>query len=365
MRLISTTQSQEIGDLDRLYKKAVATRGPNDIQTFMDLFHSIFYPGNVLRFLHTSTFFGEPVSNVLHVQPSVVSGKTPLINRNQVQTLASKAEYRAAPIGPPAQGLGHNSAVRLVRDALYFVSVFPAAAALINEGKIQVDDAFMREEIVKLADRSAVGTIAMVAQYWKRVTETAKNPKIAAIVREIVHMFNSDRPTVSSAPASKRAPRARQQEAIRLNRMVIVTPTVATALFLYMYLSQEKFRALHGPGPVLIHQDLSLGDRDTIIRRFSSETNSYHSVLIGTFDTLGTGTNLQRANYQILTSPLPRTTDVAQAFGRTNRTGQTLPVVHKILVLEDNPVDRANMCLIAQRDIKSNTYRMSEKLELH
>lgn len=61
---------------------------------------------------------------------------------------------------------------------------------------------------------------------------------------------------------------------------------------------------------------------------------------------------------------MPRIREVAQAFGRTNRTGQRLPVVHKILVLEDSPVDRANLCLLAQRDIKSNVYRMNEKLQL-
>lgn len=86
--------------------------------------------------------------------------------------------------------------------------------------------------------------------------------------------------------------------------------------------------------------------------------------MIGSFDTIGTGANLQRANYQILTSPLPRTREVSQAFGRTNRTGQKLPVVHKILVLEENPVDRANLCMINSRDIQSNPYNMSEKLEL-
>lgn len=148
--------------------------------------------------------------------------------------------------------------------------------------------------------------------------------------------------------------------------MVIITPTVATAVYLWMYLSQVGFNIPHGPAasPILIHQDLSLADRDRILRRFNSETANYpHTILIGTFDTIGTAANLQRANYEILTSPLPRPREVTQAFGRTNRTGQKLMCVHKILTLEDNPVDRANMAMIADLDVTSNVCNMSERLQ--
>lgn len=388
--------------MDHLYQKAVASKRAVDIQAFKDAFTSRFTPANVLRFLHTSTFFGQPISNIPQIRPTVVSSSTPLIHRRQHQVLASKAEFRAGPFGPPAQRLGYNAAVRVVREQLYFASVFPMAAALINNDKLNVEDAFLRAEIVKLEDRAAVEDIPEVAENWRRVVD-GNSPKLQAILQDIKAMVDSVRPAAppvagpqarsrsrlpqpprgaaSSRPAGRTAGGAHQRaggsprstassraapprgEATRFSKMVIITPTVATAVYLWMFLSQEKFKAAHGPAPVLIHQDLSLADRDRIVRRFSSETAAYTNILIGTFDTIGTAANLQRANYQILTSPLPRAREVTQAFGRTNRTGQKLVCVHKILTLEENPVDRANLCMIADTTVTSNVFNMSERLQ--
>lgn len=375
--------------MEQLYVKAMGRKRIDDIQAFKAAFTNLFTQNRVLRFMHSSTFFGQPISRIPQIRPTVVSSSTPFLYRRNHKELANKAEYAAGVQGPFAFRFGANIAIRLVREQLYFASVFPVAAALINDKSLHVDDTFMRAEITKLEDRTAVGTIPQVADYWERLGD-GNSPKLQAIVKEIRAMIEASvrplpasrlprRPGSSVSTHAHGARNSGESGSLRIGqaatatkkptryaKMVIITPTVATAVYLWMYLSQVGFNIPHGPAasPILIHQDLSLADRDRILRRFNSETANYpHTLLIGTFDTIGTAANLQRANYEILTSPLPRPREVTQAFGRTNRTGQKLMCVHKILTLEDNPVDRANMAMIADLDVTSNVCNMSERLQ--
>lgn len=61
--------------------------------------------------------------------------------------------------------------------------------------------------------------------------------------------------------------------------------------------------------------------------------------VIGTYDILGTGLNLIRANYAIATSPLGSLADQKQAFARINRRGQYCKTHTYVLVDNGNPVD--------------------------
>lgn len=280
-----------------------------------------------------------------------------------MQRLAARAEARIAPGYPPAQALEVNQGAVVARDELYFVSLFPAAADLINDGTLNVDDRFIRKQVVTLEDRRQVASLPIVRDHLSRVIYTG--PKLKAILDEISRMNEADRldrPPPVKLPRGK-APPNYGRGTTRVRKMVIVTPNLTTAVFLSVYLRQPQFAAQYNPNPVLLHKDLSVATRSAIIMEFSKEIGGPR-ILVGPFDTIGTATNLQRANYQILTSPLPRIREVAQAFGRTNRTGQPLEVHHKMLVLEDSPVDTANLCMLAQCEIKSNLYDLSKKLEI-
>ncbi|KAJ4423772.1 hypothetical protein N0V82_001510 [Gnomoniopsis sp. IMI 355080] len=281
-----------------------------------------------------------------------------------MQRLAARAEARTAPGYPPAQALEVNQGAMVARDELYFVSLFPAAAEIINDGTMNVDDRVIRKQIVTLEDRRKVASLPMVRDHLSRVISN-DGPKLKAILEEISKMNEADRldRPAPVKPARGKAPPTYGKETNRVRKMVIVTPNLTTAIFLFMYLRQPHLSVQYNPNPVLLHKDLSVATRSAIIMDFSKEIGGPR-ILVGPFDTIGTATNLQRANYQILTSPLPRIREVAQAFGRTNRTGQPLKVHHTILVLEDNPADTANLCMLAQCEIKSNIYNLSQKLEI-
>lgn len=62
-------------------------------------------------------------------------------------------------------------------------------------------------------------------------------------------------------------------------------------------------------------------------------------VLISTFNIIGTGLNLIRANYSVATSPLGSVTQETQFFGRINRIGQYATTHNYILLDNGNPVD--------------------------
>lgn len=366
MSLIDPMKQAQLQKLQSSYQQLRPTNNPTlrDHHMFILELRSVFDPSIIVRFRHSTKFLGQPISNVPTTQPELILVRTSWGSKSQMQRLAVRAEARVARGYPPAQGLELNQGAIVARDELYFVSLFPAAASLINDGTMNVDDRVIRKQIVALEDRKQVASLPMVQDYLSRVIANS-GPKLKAILKEISNMNEADRldrPPPSKVPRDKAQP-TYTKDTTRMRKMVIVTPNVTTAVFLFMYLRQPQFVVQYNPKPALLHKDLSVATRSAIIEDFSKEIGGPR-ILIGPFDTIGTATNLQRANYQILTSPLPRMREIAQAFRRTNRTGQVLEVHHKILVLEDNPADVANLCMLAQCEIKSNIYDLNQKLAI-
>ncbi|KAJ4389039.1 hypothetical protein N0V93_006501 [Gnomoniopsis smithogilvyi] len=365
MRLISPAKQAQVRELEDSYQQLRSANKPSlrDHHLFILELRGVFDPSIMLRFKHTTKFLDQQISNITPSQPEIVLLKTSWRSKTQMQRLAARAEARVGSGYPPAQALEVNQGAVVARDELYFVSLFPAAAELINDGTMNVDDRFIRKQIAMLEDRRQVASLPIVQEHLSRVI--SNGPKLKAIMNEISSMNEAEqleRPPPLKLSRGK-APQTYGKDTTRVRKMVIVTPNLSTAVFLFMYLRQPQFAAQYHPQPVLLHKDLSVATRSAIIMDFSKESGGPR-ILIGPFDAIGTATNLQRANYQILTSPLPRMREVAQAFGRTNRTGQPLEVHHKMLVLEDSPVDAANLCMLAQCEIKSNIYDLSQKLEI-
>lgn len=365
MDLTHPAKQAQIQELWNLYQQLRPANNPTlrDHHMFILELRNVFDPSIMLRFRHSSKFLGQPISNVTLVQPEIVLVKASRKFKTQMQRLAVRAEARVARGYPPAQALEVNQGAVVARDELYFASLFPDSAVLINDGMMNVDDRVMRERIVALEDRRQVATLPGVQDFLGQVITSG--PKLKAILKEILNMNEADR---LDRPPPAKVPRGRTQqplarESTRVRKMVIVTPNLTTAVFLYMFLRQSRLVVQYNPNPALLHKYLSVATRSAIIRDFSKDIGGPR-ILVGPFDTIGTATNLQRANYQILTSPLPRIREVAQAFARTNRTGQPLEVHHKILVLTDNPADTANLCMLAQCEIKSNIYDPNQTLEI-
>lgn len=368
LQIIDANLAHGVPRLVELYEDAVHKRTRKYIEDFTIEFQRIFNHNIVLRFTHQTRFFGQQISGIQAVQPVIVSRRLPKLGfaRGQIQHLVTKGQARLPTNLPYSDALDVSEATRQVRDELYFVSLFPNAAKLIDAGKIVVHERAMRDSIRALGDeRGSVHRIPEVRQFWEEVVRDS--PKARVIVQELDRMRKDRRARrlPQGAPARPGQPKLDAT----WKKMVIVTPTVASAVYLYMYLRLAPELSARDISPVLYHQDLSQRQRSALQEDLNSldrnrPANRTAGTIVGPFDAIGTGINLQAASFQVLTSPPARADHLAQAFARTNREGQALPVEHRVLVLEDSPVDRINMAALAQRDVASDPYDLSRRLEL-
>lgn len=384
LHIIDTNLAKSIPRLVELYEDALHKRTREYMDDFTREFQRVFSHDIVLRFTHQTRFLDQPISNTQTVQPVIVSRRLPRLgfSRTPLQHLIARGKTRLPTHLPHADALDASEATRQVRDELYFVSLFPGAARLIASGRIAVHERAMRDAIRALGDaRADVHRIPEVHRFWQEAV--ADSPKARAVVHEADRMSRDQRarrllllppPTQTAAPARPGGgpPRARQQPG-RVDptwkKMVVVTPTVASAVYLYMHLRRAPELLARGVHTVLYHQDLSQRQRTALQADFNrldprDRNSTRASIMVGSFDALGTGIGLQAASYQVLTSPPARADDLAQAFARTNREGQMLPVAHRVLVLEESPVDRINMAALARRDLASDPYDMAAGVEL-
>lgn len=369
LHLIDSELAGRIPGLIELHKDGLQNRTQEHILDFTDRFRYLFGPDIILRFIHQNVFLGQPISNIQNVQPIIVSRRLSRtgFTKAQVQSLVANIRAGLETSLSYVDALEVSSLTREVRDDLYFVALFPAAAKLITDQKINVHERAIREAIRSLENRKDVFAIPEVQQFWQEVVKDS--PKTQLIIEEVDRM-NADRRArrgVVKAGPARPGQKEAQVDPVR-KKMVIVTPTTASAVYLYMYLRNTPEHQRRGIGPVLYHQDLSLSQRTALqddFRSLDPERPGARTArtIIGSFDAIGTGINLQSANYQIFASPLPRADQLHQGFARTNRQDQTLPLEHKIFVLEDSPIDRINMANLARRRFKSDPYDLSEEPE--
>lgn len=322
-----------------------------DILSFQVHFRAIFDRNLVLRHLGTSTFLGTPISDVQDIVPRYVSRNTPRQHRTAVQELASQIAGSDPRLSDPAQ-----------RGLLYLVSLFPAAAELILEDPIALDTASIRDNIRQTKNRLRIEESEPLRRLADRIVKNS--PKLDCILDEIQRMGQDQ--TERAARADNQAaapPRFGAGEDLRMKKMVIITPTVVSAVFLYLAVIR------HRPDVALIHNWVSSQEKEQVVNSFRSLSAAklvrHTRILIAPFAAIGTGANLQVASYQILTSPLPDRASQVQAFARTNRSGQRLrPLHHKVLVLEDSPVDRIVLASHATVEIGSDPFNISEPLRI-
>ncbi|KAK7749676.1 hypothetical protein SLS53_000255 [Cytospora paraplurivora] len=337
---------------------------PQKERLFEEMLASTFRKVLVLRYRDTSKFFGMPISSIQDVEPTVISRKTPKALRKAVQSAIEDIQ-QVIPSGLPYAN-NFNASVHAKRalERLYFLSVFPGAAKLMREKGHLVDDESIKEMVKQIGDRSKVDTITFVAENWHIFAKDS--PKLEYIVSDIDRMYGDRQLRPHIDTSSPRPGGVPQRQIDRgLKKMVITTPTLGTAIFIYRALLHKKL----GPeyvNPVLLHEYLLPSHKKKILEDWDdlSAGKNHFRVLITTFAAGGTGTNLQAANYHILTNPLPLASQQFQTFRRTNRTGQALPVKQKLLVLEDSPVDRILMAHHANQQIMSDPYEVDAPMEL-
>lgn len=350
--------------LDERYQEAKYKLSPDKIQRFIRDFQDLFSYNYVLRFTDTTLFLDQPITAVQNIEPRIVSRRTvpssalptPLfkivsgprgqVSLKQIQKLVDRLQKLLPPHLPYVNRLESK---KQVADVLYFISLFPAAAGPINSRqKLVLHDDAMREAIRSLKDRKYVTALPIVRENWARFAKDS--PKLQYL-REIIKQVNAD---IRPRPSTRGADGRDTSSALHhRKKCVVLTPNLSSAVFLFAWFSLDA--QLRDVRPVFYHRDLAKRDK-LAIRNAFNDTSHPRNYFIASAEDAGTGLNLQAASYQVLTSPLHRAADQAQAFRRTNRAGQQLPLVHKLLVLEDSPVDRINLVAQARRRFKSDPF---------
>ncbi|KAG8169786.1 hypothetical protein KVR01_000531 [Diaporthe batatas] len=319
----------------------------SDVLSFQAQFNTIFDRDLVLRHFGFSKFLGKSISDVQNIVPRVISRTTPTQHRFAVQELSRQISWKDPQLHDPTQ-----------RGLMYLVSLFPAAAELILEDPITYDTASIRDLIRQTKNRLRIEESEQLRRLADRIIQNS--PKLDYILEELKRMAHD--PEERARIDHQATHRLGAGEDLKMKKMVIITPTVVSAVFLYLALIK------HRPDVALIHNWVSAQEKEQVVNNFKSLSAAklvkHNRVLIAPFAAIGTGANLQVASYQILTSPLPDRASQVQAFARTNRSGQRLRPRHKVLALEDSPVDRIVLAAHATLDIESDPFNINEPLRI-
>ncbi|KAH8759776.1 hypothetical protein F5883DRAFT_647684 [Diaporthe sp. PMI_573] len=340
-----------------------ARSSDEDSDTFWENWSKVFDSQLVLRNIVTSQFHGRAITRLQTLEPDRVWLDTPQEHFEDVQEVAYLA--RQVIRGRASFAKEREQTFRLdyasdVDPRLHFVSLFPAAASLIRQNELNVDEEDVSRKVNAITISNKL-KVEKIESYQKHLEQVSRNsPKLDFILEDIGRM-RADREERVGDPSIQATLR---RENLSIKKMVIITPTLGTAVFLYLFL----LKRVPDLNPVCFHLSASPSDREAALNSFQSLTarkNARHSyILITPFSTGGTGLNFQSANYQILVYP-PSTRNVeTQAFARTNRTGQRLALHHKVLIMQDNPADRINVVKYAGRSIRNDPFEMSRRLVL-
>ncbi|KAI7779306.1 hypothetical protein LA080_000977 [Diaporthe eres] len=349
---------------DIIAARDTARSSDENMNTFQAHWRRVFDDNLVLRNTATSQFLGKPITDQQIVSPNRVWLTTPPQYLNHVQEVAYEARevFRSQARTARINDEVYQPQYALNVDAgLHFVSLFPGAAKLIRQGDLDIGEESVRNTIEAMTqpNKLKVETIASFQQHLEEIVHAS--PKLDFILDEIRRMCEQDNDRRAPNPEARTSI---HEENLSLKKMVIVTPTLGTAVFLYLIL----LKRLPALNPALFHTRARPEYREAVINSFTSLTarkNAKHSyILITPFYAGGTGLNLQSANYQILVSPLNSRDSETQCFARTNRTGQRLALHHSVLITQDNPADQINVATYAGRTIRNDPFEIYRRLVL-
>ncbi|CAK7220467.1 hypothetical protein SEUCBS140593_004243 [Sporothrix eucalyptigena] len=367
-------------ELQVAYEKAVSEDGtPEQAADFRSRAERFFQSGIVKRHTEGSMFFGQRIFNLQDVTPRVVVHTTPEPLRDDVSRVAARVAVmvRESMTSDPAststnweQAVRSSSLFNHMMD-LEILATFPGAARLMLADPPVLDFglAAIRAEIRKVEDRD-VAKVELFQTYLDTIIEGS--PHLQAILDTLNEMEKDKQkrrtlPTPVAADVANKSVLSKKKVDLSVKKLVVLCPRMGEAVFVYLAL--RKLRP--DVNPVFLHTDLKLSERIALLQDFNrldaptpAGVNHTARVLVGTFRDAGTGNDLTVANYQILTGPLRLRSQQDQAFGRTNREGQSLRLHHRLLVTEDSPVDRIVMVTQARRHISSDPFDMDEELKL-
>lgn len=325
---------------------------------FEMLFNRVFGGQLTIRDDRDTTFQGSRITDIRNVRPQYISRETPQNQSHYVRMLMTTK----VTVGPPDAYFDTLQELKQNTQLLYLLSMFPGAAkALLDSPDTPFTDLDMRRMIRR--EKNTVGESLTSNKTFRSLAEklskSPRSPKLQYILDELDRLDRdrTPRPQLSKAGAS-----AHVQDDLTMKKLVIITPTVFTAVMLYVILARYHPRTR----PLLYHEDLKQSQRADVLRRFNSlrKRDGPCRVFIAPASVASEALNLQIANRLILTSPLLNAHQESQALARVNRVGQVLDVQLKILLLEDSPIDRIVVAHRANAKFLSDPFNVVEPVKV-
>ncbi|KAL1873184.1 hypothetical protein Daus18300_004003 [Diaporthe australafricana] len=338
--------------------ESAITRTPQAVTNFEALFNKVFGSGLVIRDEVDTTFRGYPITEIQKVRPQYISRRIP---NSQLQSVQSIINTKVT-VGPrnayfeTLQMLSQNT------QLLYLLSTFPSAAKILQDSPNSVYLDLDVRRLIRL-ERSTTGESLAGNKNLRTLVEqlarSPRSPKLQYILDELDRMAKdvTQRPKVETTAGSIHV-----ETDQTLKKMVIITPTVFTAVMMYLILARFHPQS----GPLLYHEDLKQSQRSEVLRRFNSlrKRDGPWRCLIAPASVASEALNLQIANRLILTSPLLNSHQESQALARVNRVGQTLKVHLNILLHEDSPIDRIIIAHRAGMKFRSDPFNVEEGISV-
>ncbi|KAB5545866.1 hypothetical protein GE09DRAFT_1132717 [Coniochaeta sp. 2T2.1] len=341
-------------ELENAYFEAVSADNCSEaaVEAFRER-ASQFFEGLIIRHTMESRFFGQRITKVKEMKPVKMTFTTAPEYLDDLQALADQVKDK---IRTMTQSDSYEQVVRslptyIELTPLQVASTFPAAARLILDGKIKFDVPSMRALIKK-----AKGDVTSAKEFTDLTDAIiSDSPKLAEIVSVFLYMEKDHSARPKPAADGDSSPNKSLRENRQMKKLVVITPTLGEAIFLYLGL-RDRLSSIRGAKPVLLHGDLLASEKQKMTSDFQALTPGSARILVTPYEVGGTGLNLQAANYQVLTGPL-RTKDYElQAFARTNREGNGLRLHHWLYLTDDNPADRLIVARQANRRVGSDPF---------
>jgi hypothetical protein len=333
---------------------------------FEDLFDKVMGGKLVIRDDAKTTFMGSRVTDVAKVRPQYISRNTPGAHIHSVRMIIDTMVSK----GPRDAYFDTLLKMKQNTELLYLLSLFPSAARLLLVSpKFAFTDLDVRRTIRKEGNTTGESLMSQKGfrSFADRLARDPRSPKLQYILDELERMARdkSPRPQASSS-SSKSGPSGANvnvQADQALKKMVIITPTLFTALMLYFILARSHHAA---SGPLLYHEDLKQSQRSDVLRRFNSlhKRDGPTRCLVAPASVASEALNLQVANRLILTSPLLDVHQQNQALARVNRAGQCFEVELKVLLLEDSPLDRIVVAHRAGARLETDPFNVDQSVSV-
>ncbi|KAK3937223.1 hypothetical protein QBC46DRAFT_268013 [Diplogelasinospora grovesii] len=280
----------------------------------------------MVRRLGTDQFRGRNLTNIGPLHVDIVKHPLPTALQSSLQELSNRARQLTESEVSAGRASSISTLLRSEKGQdillhLRLASTFPSTAP----SSLGSDFSFTISEITtELKDAS---NKLQKTKYWQHIPQwVANSPKLATINKTITKMLKDTARIDGEATGAK--------------KLCLFTPLESEAMILFGYLL-HKAKQDKRIKPVWMHSGLTPTERQTtVIDKFVEMGNSTPNILVSTVALGGTGLNLQKAKYSIVTGPAWTKRENQQAYYRTHRVGQKQETNLQLLICNWSPADR-------------------------